>query len=148
MTKTRSQTGNITIKKEEQDDKPTLVLNGVRNTRSSDRISKRKPPIINNRTLPAQQIKVEEDTDTKSLLQSSSESSKVPKGQRISQEQINQLFHYIVNDNMSVYKPSRKVNICSKSGFNYYKTYKNDPEKKIPVPRNRFLHPRRYYTQE
>jgi hypothetical protein len=70
MVKTQSQTSKVAIKKEEEEDcKPSLGLN-VRNIRSSSRIAKKKPPIINNRPLPAQQVKLEEDTDTKSLLQS------------------------------------------------------------------------------
>jgi hypothetical protein len=57
MVKTQSQTENITIKKEEEVDvKPTRLLNGVTNTRSSGRIAKRKPPVTNNRSLPAQQV--------------------------------------------------------------------------------------------
>jgi hypothetical protein len=147
MAKTRSQTGNITIKKE-QDCKPSLGLINVYNTRSSGRIAKRKPSIINNRGLPAQQVKVEEDIDTKSLLKSSSESSNLPKGQQISQEQINQLIHYIVNDAMPVYKASRKVNISQCSGLIYYNLYKKDPEKKIPSPRNRHQHLLKNFTQE
>jgi hypothetical protein len=148
MAKTRSQTGNIVIKKEEEDGKTALLLNGISNTRRSSRIAKRTPPIINNRRLPIQQVKVEEDTDTKALLQSGSKSSKLPKGQRISQEQINQLVHYIVNDNMSVNKAARKVKMPKYGGYSYYNAYKNDPEKKIPVPRNQHLRPRKYYTQE
>jgi hypothetical protein len=148
MTKTRSQTGNTAIKKEEQDGKTALRLNGISNTRRSSRIAKRTPPTANNRRLPTQQVKVEEDTDIKSLLQSGSKSSKIPKGQRISQEQINQLVHYIVNDNMSVFRASRKVNMCRQSASSYYSLYKNDPKKKVPVPQNRYTHPRKCYTQE
>jgi hypothetical protein len=48
MAKTRSQTGNITIKKKEEDNKSTLLLNDVNNTRRSNRIAKRKPTITNN----------------------------------------------------------------------------------------------------
>jgi transposase-like protein len=148
MAKTQSQTGNTAIKKEEQDSKTTLLLNGVNNTRRSSRIAKRTPPIINNRRLPNQQVKVEEDTDIKPLLQSeSSSSNSVPKP-RISQEQINQLVHYIVNDNMSVNKAARKVNMCRQSASSYYSLYKNDPEKKTPVARNRCRQPRKNYTQE
>jgi hypothetical protein len=147
MVKTRSQTENITIKKEEEEEdcKPTRLLNGVTNTRSSGRIAKRKPPVTNNRSLPAQQVKAEEDTDTKPLLKSSSENSKHGLKPIISQEQINQLIRYIVNDKMSITKASRKVKISQYSGFNYYKIYKNDPEKKIPVPRKKTL---RIYTPE
>jgi transposase len=149
MVKTRSQTGNITVKKEDEEDvKPTLGLENVRDTRSSDRISKRIPPVTNNGSLRAQQVKVEEDTDTKSLLKSSSKYSKSGKRQDISQEQISQLIDYIVNDNMSVHKASRKVNISHPTGLRYYNVYKNNPEKKIPVPQNRYMHPRKYYTQE
>jgi transposase len=147
MAKTRSQAGNITVKKEEQDVKPTLVLNGVNNTKSK-KITKRTPPVTKNRTLPAQQVKVEEDIDTKSLFKSLSKYSKLPKGQKISQEQINQLIHYIVNDNMSKREASRKVNISHFTALYYYNVYKNDPEKRIPVPRNQRTHRRKYYTQE
>jgi transposase len=140
MVKTRSQTLNITIKKEEEEDcKPSLCLYSANNT-TTNKITKRN--------LSAQQIKVEQDTDTKSLLQSGSKSSKSGKKQYISQEQINQLVHYIVNDNMSVTAAARKVNISYNTGCIYYNVYKNDPEKKIPVPRNQHLHPRKYYTQE
>jgi transposase len=149
MVKTRSQTGNITVKKEEEEDcKPSLGLMNVHNTRSSGRISKRRPPVTNNGSLPAQQVKVEEDTDTKSLLKSSSKYSKRGKRQDISQEQISQLIDYIVTDNMSIRDASRKVYISITSGNNYYNAYKNDPEKKIPVPRNPFLHPQKHYTQK
>jgi transposase len=148
MAKTRSQTGNTTVKKEEEEDiKPTVLLNRVNNV-TKKKITKRKPSKSKNKPLPVQQVKMEEDTDTKSLLQSLSNSSKLPKGQDISQEQISQLIHYIVNDTMPVYKASRKVNISVRSGCIYYKLYKNDPEKKIPLPRNRYMHPPKYYTQE
>jgi hypothetical protein len=145
MAKTRSQTGNIKIIKEEEDSKTTLLLNGVSNTRRSSRIAKRTPPVTNNRHLSAQQVKMEEDTDTKSLLKSESSSSNSISRPRISQEQINQLIHYIVNDNMIIREASRKVNMSEGSGHNYYKLYKNDPEKKIPVPRDQTP---KMYTQE
>jgi hypothetical protein len=148
MAKTRIQTGNTAIKKEGKDSQAELLLNGVNNTRRSSRIAKRKPPVTNNRPLPVQQVKVEEDTDTKSILHSSSESSKLKTKQNISQERINQLIRHIVNDNMSVYKASRKVKISESSGTYYYKLYKNDPEKKIPLPRNRYMFVARVYTQE
>jgi outer membrane murein-binding lipoprotein Lpp len=108
MAKTQSQTGNIAIKKEEQEDaKSTLLLNGVSNTRRINKIIKRKPS--NNRTLPALQAKMEEDTDTKALLKLGSSSSNSASKPRISQEQINQLIHYIVSDNMSISKTTCKV---------------------------------------
>jgi transposase len=146
MVKTQSQTGKVAIKKEEEKDcKPTRLLHGVTNTKSSGRIAKKKPPIINNRRLPAQQVKLEEDTDTKALLQSGSSSSNSASKPRISQEQINQLVHYIVNDNMSASAAARKANMSSKSGSYYYNAYKDDPEKKIPLPRNQTS---TMYTQE
>jgi hypothetical protein len=140
MGKTQSQTLNITIKKEEEEDcKPSLCLYSANNT-TTNKITKRN--------LSSQQIKVEEDTDTKSPLKPTSNHSKSGKKQTISQEQINQLVHYIANDNMSATAAARKVNISKASGFIYYNLYKNDPEKKIPVPRNQHTHPRKYYTQE
>jgi transposase len=148
MTKTQSQTENTAIKKEEEDGKTALLLNGISNTRRSSRIAKRTPPIINNRRLPTQQVKMEEDTDIKPLLQSGSKSSKLPKGQTVSQKQISQLIHYIVNDKMSVAAAARKAKVSQYEGYRYYNVYKNDPEKKIPVPRNQHTQPRKYYTQE
>jgi transposase len=145
MTKTQSQTGNIAIKKEEEDSKTTLLLNGVSNTRRSSRIAKRTPPVTNNRHLSAQQVKVEEDTNTKALLKSESSSSNSASRPRVSQEQINQLVHYVVNDNMSVTKAARKANMSRGSGFIYHKLYKDNPEKKIPLPRNQTS---TMYTQE
>jgi transposase-like protein len=145
MAKTRSQTGNIKIKKEEEDSKTTLLLNGVNNTRRSSRIAKRTPPVTNNRHLSAQQVKIEEDTNTKALLKSESKPSNSASRPIISQEQINQLIHYIVNDNMGITKAARKANMSEGSGSYYYKFYKNDPEKKIPLPRNQTS---KAYTQE
>jgi transposase-like protein len=145
MAKTRSQTGNIKIKKEEEDSKTTLLLNGVSNTRRSNRIAKRRPPVTNNRHLSAQQVKIEEDTNTKALLKSESSSSNSASRPIVSQEQINQLVHYIVNDNMNITKAARKANMSRGSGFIYHKLYKDDPEKKIPLPRNQTS---TMYTQE
>jgi hypothetical protein len=106
MAKTRSQTGNITIKKEE-DCKPTLGADSLTLT-ARNKITKRKPSENKNKSLPVQQVKLEEDTDTKSLLQLSSKYSKRGPKLKVSQEQINQLIRYIVNDKMSVYGTSRK----------------------------------------
>jgi transposase len=145
MGKTQSQTGNIAIKKEEQEDsKTTLSVDSIATT-SINKIAKKKPPIINNRRLPVLQVKAEEVIDTKALLQSEPSSSNSASKPRISQEQINQLVHYIVNDNMSITKAALKVNISSKSGSYYYNAYKNDPEKKIPLPRDQTS---AMYTQE
>jgi hypothetical protein len=52
----------------------------VRNTRSSVKITKSKEPITNNRRLPSQQVKLEEDTDTKALLKPTFNHSKIRKG--------------------------------------------------------------------
>jgi hypothetical protein len=136
MAKARSQTGNIRIKKEEEDSKPTLILNGANNTRRSSRIEKRTPPVTNNRRLSAQQVNVKEETDTKSLLKLRSKPPKSASKQKISQAQINQLIDYIANRNMNVSEASRKADISLTSGSYYYNVYKNDPEKKIPLPRN------------
>jgi hypothetical protein len=69
VVKTRTQTANITIKKEkEQDFKPILVLHSVRIVpRNSNRIVKRKSSKSKRNLLPAQEIKVEQDIDAKSL---------------------------------------------------------------------------------
>jgi hypothetical protein len=107
-------------------------------------ITKRKLSILKN-DLPIQQVKLEEDTDTKALLQSPSKSLKLKKGRRITQEQINQLIHYIVNDGMGICKAVRKLNIHQTTASDYYKLYINDPETKISVPRNPIG---RTFTQE
>jgi hypothetical protein len=67
MAKTRSQTRNIVVKKEEEDCKPNLGLDSV-NVTKRNKMAKRKPPINNNRRLSVQQVKVEENTDVKPLL--------------------------------------------------------------------------------
>jgi transposase len=148
MTRTRSQTGNIAIKKEEEEEdrKPMLGANNVPMTTRS-KITKQKST-IHKSNLPAQQIKMEEDTNTKSVLQSGSKPSNSASRPRVSQEQINQLVHYIVNDNMNITKATRKANISRSTGFIYYNTYKNDPEKKIPVPRDQRINHPTIYTQE
>jgi hypothetical protein len=130
MVKTRSQTGNPTIKKEENSE-TNLLLNSVRNTRSTNRIAKREPSPHTN-GLSAQQIKEEEGSDTKSLL---NPSSKLPRKQKVSQEQINQLIRYIVNDKIGLPQAACKVNIGHTTAIHYYNEYKNHPEKKIPLPR-------------
>jgi transposase len=144
MAKTQSQTGNITIKREEEDCKTALRAANV-TVAAKNKITKRKPSKSKNESLCAQQVKLEEDTDTKSLLKPESSSSNSASRPRVSQEQINQLIEYIVNDNMSVTAAARKVNISYNTGFIYYSTYKNDPEKRIPLPRNQTP---KVYTQE
>jgi hypothetical protein len=62
MAKTRSQTGHLTIKKKE-DNETKLPLSGA----SNRKVAKRQSPKHKN-SLPAQQLKLEEDTDTKFLL--------------------------------------------------------------------------------
>jgi hypothetical protein len=82
MVKTRSQTGNITLKKEEEEEedcKPTLLLNGVNSTRSNNKITKRRPSKNKNRTSPALQVKVEENNDIKLPLKLSSNHSNMEK---------------------------------------------------------------------
>jgi hypothetical protein len=141
MGKTQSQTLDISIKKEEEGDcKPSLCLYSANNT-ATNKITKRNP----SRPLSAQQIKVEEDIDTKSLLKSESSSSSSASRPRISQEQINQLIHYIVNDNMSVTAAARKAKMSKCGGYSYYNIYKNDPEKRIPLLRDQTS---KNYTQE
>jgi hypothetical protein len=69
-------------------------------------------------------------------LQLSSKYSKCGPNPKISQEQINQLIRYIVNDKMSVNKASQKVKMSAHTGYSYYNAYINDPETKIPVSRD------------
>jgi hypothetical protein len=49
---------------------------------------------------------------------------------------------------MSITAAARKVKMSVVSAFNYYNVYKNDPEKKNPLPRNRHMHPKKHYTLE
>jgi transposase len=149
MAKTRNQARNLTIKKEEEEDyKPNLGFGSARNTRRSSRIAKRRPPIINNIRLPIQQVKVEENTNTKSILQSASNHSTLEKGQQASQEQINQLIHYIVNEKIGIPKAARKAKLSYSTGFRYYNLYRDDPERKIPTARKREIYTKRVFTQE
>jgi hypothetical protein len=133
MAKTQSQTGNIRIKKEEEDSKPALFLNGANNARRSGRIEKIKPLIINNIRLPIQQVKVEEDTDTKPLLKLRSKPPKSASRQKISQAQINQLIDYIANRNMDVPEASRKADISPASGFYFLQCIQERPRKENSV---------------
>jgi hypothetical protein len=150
MAKTRNQARNLTIKKEEEEEdyKPNLDFGSARNTRRSSRIAKRRLPVINNKRLPIQQVKVEEDTDTKSILQSASNHPTLEKGQQVSQEQINQLIHYIVNDKIGIPKAARKARLSYSTGFRYYNLYRDDPERKIPTARKREIYTKRILTQE
>jgi transposase len=63
----------------------------------------------------------------------------------MSQKQIIQLIHYIVNDNMSIAAAARKVKRSKCPAYCYYNRYKNDPEKKIPLRRDQRS---RMHTQE
>ncbi|KAI8889728.1 hypothetical protein K501DRAFT_282090 [Backusella circina FSU 941] len=56
--------------------------------------------------------------------------------QTISQEQIKKLIDFIVIKKMSVRIASNRVNIGYSAGYFYYNLYKNDPDQKIPLPRN------------
>jgi response regulator of citrate/malate metabolism len=56
--------------------------------------------------------------------------------QIITAEQIKSFIGCIVNKNMSVRIAANKVNIGYSAGYIYYNLYKNDPEKKIPLPRD------------
>jgi hypothetical protein len=138
----------MAIKKEEEEDcKPTLDVVSATVT-TTNKITKPKSFKNNNIPLSAQHAKAEDDTDTKSLLQSGSNSSKSGKAPTISQKQINQLISYIVIDSMSIPKASRKVNICTTTGRHYYNVYKNDPYKKISSPPNPYVQTARLYTLE
>jgi L-2-hydroxyglutarate oxidase LhgO len=78
MSRTRSQTGNIAVKREE-DSKSTLSVDHTAMT-TRNQITKKKIPIISNRRLPAQQVMVEEDIDIKLLLKPTPNFSKKRKG--------------------------------------------------------------------
>lgn len=60
------------------------------------------------------------------------------------QEQINKLIKYIVEDKMSIMEASRKAHIHHYSARVYYKAYLKDPERRIPLQPNRPF----YCTQE
>jgi hypothetical protein len=147
MVKTRTQTANITIKKEEEQDfKPILVLHSVRIVpRSSDKLTKQKSCQSKRNILSVQEIKVEQDIDVKSLLGTSSTLSRLEKRHYISQEQINQHIDYVVNHGISVNKASFKVNTNYPTTCYYYNVYKSDPEKKIPVPLQKRIGDKKIY---
>ncbi|KAI8882582.1 hypothetical protein K501DRAFT_273529 [Backusella circina FSU 941] len=123
MPKTRSQTKNFPMKKEKLEN--SQRLNGVRNTRGNkDKIAKRKASTIQDKLLSVPNIKIEENTDDKSLLETSSKFSKLKK--------INQLIHYVVNCNMSLCQATKRLKIQRAVGSYYYHLYNNHPKKKIP----------------
>ncbi|KAI8884295.1 hypothetical protein K501DRAFT_332740 [Backusella circina FSU 941] len=49
------------------------------------------------------------------------------------QEQVNELIGYIINDSMSIPAASAKVNISTNIARRYYRRYMNDPDHKIPI---------------
>jgi hypothetical protein len=59
------------------------------------------------------------------------------------QEQINEVIHYIVNDKMSIRAASKKTNFCSVSARKYYRQYLNYNNNEPPVPRTT-----KHYTQD
>jgi hypothetical protein len=96
MAKTRSQTRNTTVKKEQEDCKDILVLHSVR-TAPRNKITKRRV----NHLSSDPKVKIEECNDYKPLLQASLEGSRDVKYQQTSQKQKSQLVDVVVNHSMS-----------------------------------------------
>jgi transposase len=139
MTKTRRQTPNTTIKNENEEHKNVQRLHSVKiSTTDRSKITKRKASKSKSNPQPAHKVKAEPDTGTDSP----------PKGQEISQQQINQLIDCVVNNKMSVPKASFNVKMSYATGRYYYNIYKNDPEKKIPLPRNQLGRRTNGFSQE
>jgi hypothetical protein len=59
--------------------------------------------------------------------------SEISRVKRISQEQINQLIGYIVDDGMTITAASAKANMGLTAGSSYYRRYMNDPNGNIPI---------------
>lgn len=149
MAKTRSQTGTIVVKKEEQDSKDTQVVHSVHNTtRNSRKVTKQKAVKNKSNILPDQRIKVEENTDIKLQLTSSPTPSTLKKIPDISQEQISQLIRHIVNDKIGLYEALKKVQLNYTTASYYYNLYNNHPEKKIPLPLQQPTGDQNIYTQD
>jgi hypothetical protein len=149
MAKTRSQTGTIVVKKEEQDSKDTQVVHSVHNTtRNSRKVTKQKAAKNKSNILPDQRIKVEENTDIKLQLTSSPTPSTLEKIPDISQEQISHLIRHIVNDKIGLYEASKKVQLNYTTASYYYNLYNNHPEKKIPLPLQQPTGDQNIYTQD
>jgi hypothetical protein len=109
MVKARSQTVNIAIKKEdEQDVKNIQPVPSVSNAVKSGKITKQKVPKRKSSLPPAILVKMEEDINIKPLLEASPTFSTPGRPQDISQQQIAQLIRYVVKDKMALYKASKK----------------------------------------
>jgi hypothetical protein len=100
MVKTRSQTSTISIKKEEDDSKSTLLLINANNTsKDTSKITKRKAPKSKINTVPVSRVKVEEVYKSKPLSKTPPE---YKKRKIVTEEQIRQLIHHVENENMSM----------------------------------------------
>jgi hypothetical protein len=122
MVKTRSQTSTISIKKEEDDSKSTLLLINANNTsKDISKITKKKVPKSKINTAPVSRVKVEEKYKCKPL-------SKIPpenkKRLKVTEEKIRKLIHHVENENMSVLATTKAK---------YYKKYKENPKQKVLV---------------
>jgi hypothetical protein len=87
--------------------------------------------VTNNRRLPEQQVKVEEDTDTKSLL---TQNQFAHPRKNYMQEQVGNLIRYINDNKMTVTEASAKVNMTLKSGKYYYTKYLENSNHTVPTP--------------
>jgi transposase len=133
MVETRSQILNKTLKKEEreEDTKPSLLLYGISKSKISKQGANHRNPV------PMAEIKVEE-TESKYPLQDHVAKSVPRKKTVVTNELIQQLFGYIIDDGMSLSNASKKSGLGYSTVQRYYWRYLLDPNHKIPKPAPQF----------
>jgi transposase len=131
MVETRGQRGNTSVKTETLNNTTRSSGAGIIR-RNQSRVAKKKASAkITNIHRPHHQVKIEDETDVKSLLKTPPKS---PKPKSITQNQIKRFIGYIENDKMTLAKAARKAKISDPTGQYYYSVYQNDAKKNIPVP--------------
>lgn len=72
----------------------------------------------------------------------------MPTSNRCTQQQINKIISYIVNNNMTILDAAEKTNMDMDSANCYYDIYVNDPEHKIPMAIAILSRPKGYSREE
>ncbi|KAI8887159.1 hypothetical protein K501DRAFT_269130 [Backusella circina FSU 941] len=70
----------------------------------------------------------------------------VPK--EYTQENIKKIIDYVDNEKMTVRDAAKRLNMGESSAYIYYNRYKNDPEKKIPIPNKKGSLGKKYATPQ
>jgi hypothetical protein len=127
MVKTRRQTAFLEIKQEEDEEK-----------------------YDHKRLL--REINDNDAKNTKRELVSIPKLSKYTQGEMTTQEKVNEIIGYIVDDKLSIRAASVKAKVNMKTASKYYRRYLADPEHKIPkpygLPRVAKLKPIRYFSDK